>query len=205
MYIPKHYLETDRQEILDFIRKYSFGCIVTVKDNYPTATHLPFVLEEKDNELLLTSHFAKANPQWKEVIENDCLIVFSEPHAYISPSHYDNKESVPTWNYLAVHVYGKGELMKSDEESMMQLESMIRSFEAVYHIQWEQLSMEYKLKMMKGIVAFKIKVANIQAKKKLSQNKNQNERQRIISSLEKSLNSNENQIADYMRNLEKPK
>lgn len=199
MYIPKHYLTTDKEEILNFMKTYSFATIISVKDNFQTATHLPFVITEIENEIILTSHFSKANSQWKEVAENNALVIFAEPHAYISPKHYESIMNVPTWNYVAVHVYGKAKIITEQEDAFYILETMINNFEKEYKAQWDNLPIDYKTKMLNGIVSFQIRVTDIQAKKKLSQNKKESDRQRIISSFEKSTDTNENIIAEHMR------
>jgi transcriptional regulator len=199
MYIPKHYLTEDKAEILSFIRAYSFATIVTVKDNFQTATHLPFAVSETGGEIILTSHFSKANLQWKEIAENNVLVIFTEPHAYISPKHYDSDMNVPTWNYIAIHVYGKGSIIAEQERSFAVLDTMIDTFEKEYKTQWDQLPFEYKTKMLNGIVSFQINVTDIQAKKKLSQNKKVTERERIISAFENSNDSNEKAIAEFMK------
>lgn len=202
MYIPKHYLINDREEILRFIKTYSFATIITVKDNFQTATHLPFVVTERENDIILTSHFAKANMQWSEVTQNNVLVIFSEPHAYISPKRYDSEMNVPTWNYVAIHVYGKGSLVTEQDQSFAVLDTMIDNFEKEYKTQWDKLPIEYKTKMLNGIVSFQIIVTDMQAKKKLSQNKKEAERQRIILSLEKSNDNNEKSIAELMKQNE---
>lgn len=199
MYTPKHYLTTDKEEILNFMRSYSFATIVSAKNNFPTATHLPFVITENENEIILTSHFAKANSQWIEIVENSVLVIFAEPHAYISPKHYDSEINVPTWNYMAVHVYGRGEIITDQDKSFFVLDTMINNFEKEYKTQWDKLPLDYKVKMLNGIVTFQIIVKDIQAKKKLSQNKKETERQKIISAFEKSKNNNENKIAELMK------
>lgn len=89
MYIPKLYAMTDETEVLSFMQRYSFATIVTVKDSLQTATHLPFTISKRNDTIILTSHFAKANPQWQEITSNKVLVIFDEPHAYISPKHYD--------------------------------------------------------------------------------------------------------------------
>src|SRR5438309_1993202 len=106
MYIPKHYLTEDRSEILSFMRQYPFGTIISAQDNYPVATHLPFIIEESENDIVIKSHFAKANPHWKNIESVPVLIIFTEPHAYISPQYYQHLQNVPTWNYMSVHAYG---------------------------------------------------------------------------------------------------
>ncbi len=199
MYIPKHYLIKDRAEIISFMKQFSFATIITVKDNFQTATHLPFTISEIGDTILLSSHFAKANKQWKQVLENEVLVIFNEPHAYISPKHYDKELNVPTWNYIAVHAYGKGEIIEDTNEAFALLEEMIETYEADYKKQWEKLPMEYKVNMAKGIVPFRIKVTDLQGKKKLSQNKTEAEQQRIISTLSLSENDTERSIAEYMK------
>jgi transcriptional regulator len=202
MYIPKHYLTTDIKEIVAFMKQYSFATIITAKDNLPTATHLPFVVTETAEEIILTSHFAKANSHWTQITDNNVLVVFTEPHAYISPKHYDSEMNVPTWNYIAIHVYGKGKIITEQNKSFAVLDTMINSFEKEYKTQWDKLPIDYKTKMLNGIVTFQIIVTDIQAKKKLSQNKKETERQKIISAFEKSNDDNEKTIAEFMKQSE---
>lgn len=200
MYIPKHNLETDKKEILDFIKRFNFGTIVTLKDNFPNATHLPFLIEERGESIFLVSHFAKANKQWQELNENT-LVIFIEPHAYISPKFYEKTQNVPTWNYISVHCYGHGKILESDSEKLDVLEKSINFFDDSYKAQWDGLDEKYKMGLLKGIVAFEIEIDNVQAKKKLSQNKTENERNNIISSFENSEDANEKIIAEYMKKV----
>lgn len=198
MYIPKNFLTTDIEEIIGFMKKYSFATIITAKDNFPTATHLPFLVSAKGNTIMLTSHFAKANEQWKQIAENKVLVIFSEPHAYISPKHYDKELNVPTWNYFSVHAYGQGQLITDTEKTFEVLEATIENYEIDYKQQWNRLPEDYKMKMVKEIVAFEVIIMDLQAKKKLSQNKTNAEQMRIIETLSDSDNSNERDIAEYM-------
>jgi len=199
MYIPKHYLAEDQAEIVDFIKTYSFATIVTNIEGIPVATHLPFHISERDNQVILSSHFSRANSQWKHIEQDNILVIFSEPHAYISPTHYESQLSVPTWNYVAVHIYGQGKIMGEASQTLNILENTIAFFEPAYKEQWDILPEDYKTKMMKGIVAFEIEVTDIQAKKKLSQNKTEKEQQNIIEALSKSSNATEKAIADLMQ------
>ncbi|WP_423146099.1 FMN-binding negative transcriptional regulator [Rubrolithibacter danxiaensis] len=199
MYIPKNFLMADKEEIVSFMKKFSFASIITVKDDSPVATHLPFIITTKNDQVVLTSHFAKANEQWKEITDNQNLIIFAEPHAYISPSNYEKELNVPTWNYIAVHAYGKARLITEPQQMLAVLEHTITTYEAGYKQQWDSLPEDYKLKMLKGIVAFEIVVTDLQGKKKLSQNKTESERLRVIESLKHSTNGNERLIADYMK------
>jgi transcriptional regulator len=200
MYIPKTNLTTNKNEIVAFMQRFSFASIVTTKDNFPTATHLPFLITLKEDEVVLTSHFAKANEQWKDVEAVTNLVIFNEPHAYISPTHYDTALNVPTWNYIAVHAYGQAKLITEPEKTLKLLEATIDNYEPAYRQQWDNMPEDFKTKMAKGIVAFEIVVTDLQAKKKLSQNKSDNEKEKIVAALSKSDDTNEKLIAEYMQN-----
>ncbi len=199
MYIPKINLATDKDEIVAFMQRFSFATIITAKDGLPIATHLPFVVTERDGAVLLTSHFAKANEHWADIETKKVLVIFTEPHAYISPAHYDGELNVPTWNYISVHAYGDGKLIPETDKALQALEATIDFYDTAYTQQWNGLPDDYKLKMVKGIVAFEIVVTDLQAKKKLSQNRKETEKQKIIESLDKSIDTNEQLIADYMK------
>jgi transcriptional regulator len=199
MYIPEINRASNKGETIAFMQQFSFATIVTSKDNLPVASHLPFLVTAKDDNVILTSHFAKANKQWEDIENERVLVIFSEPHAYISPGNYEKELNVPTWNYIAVHAYGRGKLITEAEAVFNVLESTINNYEISYRQQWDNLPADYKLKMSKGIVAFEIVVEDLQAKKKLSQNKTEAEKEKIIDSLSKSKNSNEVMIAEYMK------
>jgi len=203
MYIPGFNTFPDKQEVLSFMQRYSFGTIITSVNNLPVATHLPFLIEEKDGEIIISSHFAKANPQALDVNGNTNLIIFTEPHAYISPKNYPKEAEVPTWNYIAVHVYGKARLLNGEQEHLDLLERTIKNYEAAYFDQWQKLPHEFKSKMIKGIVGFEIIVTDLQAKSKLSQNRSEVEKENIIHSLSESPSESEREIAQYMSSLKK--
>jgi len=190
---------TDKTKIVDFMKRFSFATIITSKNDFPIATHLPFVIKEENDKLFLYSHLAKQNEQWKHIEEGTALVIFSEPHAYISPTNYEQEVNVPTWNYIAVHAYGKGQLMTRQEDIINLLESTIDNYEASYKEQWNRLPEKYRLGQMMGIVAFKMEVTEIQAKEKLSQNKTRNEQQKIIDVLSVSKDTNEQITAEYMQ------
>jgi transcriptional regulator len=199
MYIPNQFAATDTAELLAFMKQYSFATIVTAKDNVPLATHLPFAVSTREDKIILTSHFAKANTQWRQIVDRVNLVIFSEPHAYISPTHYDNEQSVPTWNYVAVHAYGAATIINDRDQAFVALEKMIDTYEEGYRKQWAGLPQDYKLRMLNGIVAFDIVVTDLQGSRKLSQNKTEQEQQRIIETLSASTDGAARQIADYMR------
>ena len=201
MYIPAFNKFHNQQEAIGFMHTYSFATIVSVTDGLPAATHLPFIIKQKGDKVILSSHFAKANPQAHELTDKKVLVIFTEPHAYISPKNYEKELNVPTWNYLAVHACGICKILEGEENKAEVLKEMIQSFESDYQQQWDNLPHDYKSKMMNGIVAFEIEVDDLQAKAKLSQNRSTIEQQNIIEHLNKSTDTSEKAIANYMVNL----
>ncbi len=200
MFVPKMFEFDDKSEQIAFMKRYSFATIITNKGDIPIATQLPLIIEERANSLILSGHFAKANEQTNYIEQNSSLIIFAEPHAYISPTHYDQIQSVPTWDYISVHAYGKSKILSEDLSKIQALEQMITFYEPDYSTQWSQLSDNYKQAMIKGIVAFEIEVTAIQGQKKLSQNKTKAEQRRIVDHLEQQGQS-EQDLAQYIKNL----
>ena len=203
MYIPKHFKITDVNEVWDFIQKNAFGTIVTTAQGKPIATHLPLGLNKKSDDYYITGHMAYANPQWKtfEVEEENVLAMFQGPHAYISSSWYKH-EDVPTWNYQSVHVYGTASLMRA-QELEEDLRSLLHTYESHRKnpVLWEKLSSQTK-KQIKGIVGFKVKIEEVQAAYKLSQNRNDEDYRNIIDQLNKEEDFNSHQTAEVMKNRE---
>lgn len=199
MYTAPHYRQEDQEKLLGFMRTYSFATLISIQNNRPLGTHLPFVTEKLgDHHLMLHSHMARANSQWQQAQEQEVLVIFQEPHAYISPSLYNKPQNVPTWNYTAVHVYGKLQLVEAPEAVFPMLEKMMQAYEPEYLLQWEQLPQDYKDRMVRGIVAFQIEPTEIQGKEKLSQNKALDERQRIAEHLKQNPDSTAATIGHMM-------
>ena len=187
MYTPARHKESDPKAILDFMKKYSFATMVTAGDGKPVATHVPFVIEERDGKTFLLTHVARANDQWKDFEKKPVLVIFHEPHAYISAKFYDKKEDVPTWNYVAVHAYGTATIISSREEIEKLFLKTFDFYDPSFHEQWKNdLSDEYKEKLIARIVACEIEVMELQGKKKLSQNYSVEEVKRMIGELSQS-------------------
>src|ERR1700730_7198955 len=165
MYIPEFNRVRDNSIALGFAKANPFAILVSAADNGPFATHVPILVHEAEEQIVLRGHMAKANPHWQWMKpEQECLAIFHGAHAYISPSLYENRESVPTWNYAAVHVYGEPTLF-SDEEGLKEtLHRMINTFESSYMTQWSGLGEQYQSRMMKHIVGFDIKAKRLEAK-----------------------------------------
>ena len=180
MYIPKFFEETDQEKLLAFMREFNFATLITSENNFPTATHLPFIVEKRDGKIYLLAHLAKANLHWQQFENNEILVIFQEPHAYISPMLYEKLENVPTWNYIAVHAYGRAKLFPQ-VENLRLLEKQVAIFDQKYfQTNWQKISDEYKINLAKGVVAFEIEVRDLQGKKKLNQNKLGKDAQNVI-------------------------
>lgn len=199
MYTPKTFEFNNQAEKIAFMKQYSFATIVTSADHAPIATQLPFFIDDSNGKLLISSHFAKANEHANYLENNTSLIIFSEPHAYISPAHYDKHESVPTWDYISVHAYGRAKILDSEASKMKVLEEMITFYDKEYIKQWNSFTDKFKTNMMKGIVAFEFEVNDLQGQKKLSQNKSAKERASIVEQLEKSEDSVQKSLATYIQ------
>ena len=202
MYIPDIYVNENRSEILRFIEENSFSILVNQSNGKINATHIPLFIEKSnDNQLVLSGHISKLNPQCENFEENgNVLAIFSGAHSYISSSWYDYEE-VPTWNYLAVHLEGKIEIL-NEEQKLLHLENLVNKYEknSEKPISTKSLSKE-TMSQANGILAFNIIVKNIDAVKKLSQNKSENNKKSIISHLEKSGNEGAKSIANEMKNI----
>lgn len=200
MYIPPAFHLSDKAEQIAFMRDYLFALVVSVgPDGIPVATHLPFVVEEgPDGTLNLLAHFAKNNPQWQYIEGQTTLVVFSEPHAYISPGWYGKEQNVPTWNYVAVHAYGKATLMQQESAAFAILEKQIHTYEPAYAAQWARLPQAYKQAMAQAIVAFSITVTRLEGQRKLSQNKPLSDQENVKSRLLQSEDSTARAIGAMM-------
>lgn len=204
MYIPKFFKVPNAEDIWDFVQHNAFGTIVTTKKGKPIATHLPLQLTKEEDTYYLTGHLAYGNPQWRTFEANEeVLVMFQGPHAYISSSWYQD-ENVPTWNYQAVHMYGACTLL-SEEELKQDLASLLQKYEKHRDnpVLWEKLSPLLIEKELKGILGFKIKVQEIQAANKLSQNRNAEDYQNIIAKLYEENDLDSKKMADLMKSKRK--
>ena len=188
MYIPDPYRQDSAEKFIQFMRTNSFATLVSILNGMPFASHLPLATVTGQDGLTLVGHLAKANPHWQAFDQGETLAIFTGPHAYISPSHYENRESVPTWNYVAVHAYGTPHPISfadSEEELELVLATLIKTYEAAYQAQWEVLTAQYREGMMKGIVGFKMPVKRLEGKYKLSQNRSQTDQIHVAQALER--------------------
>ena len=199
MYTPDLYKNEDPESIRAFLKENSFGILINQTNGKLCATHIPIELEiNADGKEVLQGHLSKLNPQAEGFVENDqVLAVFTGPHSYISSSWYDH-ENVPTWNYIAVHVYGRIKIV--DEDTAIEaLKKLVDKYEANSEkpVRVENLSAK-TMREARGIIAFEIEIDEIQATKKLSQNRDAKNYTNIITELEKTKNPQSLAIAKEM-------
>ena len=198
MYIPRAFEVNDKNILVQFIRNNSFGILFSQTNDVPFATHLPFLLDDHAGyHGTLMGHMAKANPHWKEINNQQVLAVFHGPHAFISSLWYGEEKVVPTWNYAAVHVYGK--FVRIDEEK--QVRQIIRDTLAVFEPGSPVLSRlddEFFDGLLKSIVGFKIEIEKIEGKWKLNQSHSVDRQQKLIDALKSSGDHNSLEIAQLM-------
>ena len=197
MYVPKMFKVTNQEDIYAFIEANSFATLVTMEKGKPIATHLPMELKKQGEDYYLTGHLAYGNRQWK-TFDGEVLAIFQGPDAYISSSWYEHEE-VPTWNYQAVHVYGQAVILER-EELIEELSRMLKKYEGNREnpVLWETLSPELLEQELKGTVGFKIKISDIQAAYKLSQNRKERDYRTIMERLRQEGNPKSAEIAQEM-------
>jgi transcriptional regulator len=200
VYIPEYFRVREHGEAVAFMRANPFAIVVSAAPDGPFATHAPLAIRESGEELTIRGHVAKANAHWKYLEQQpQCLTIFHGPHAYISPANYTTREVVPTWNYGAVHVYGNARVFSAPEELLGVLHELIHMFEPAYAEQWSSLSDAYRDRMLSHIVGFEIAVTRIEAKYKLSQNRQKEEQENVIASLAKAEDTAISGVSRLMR------
>jgi transcriptional regulator len=195
MYLPKHFEITDRAVLFDLMRKFSFATLVSIHEGAPFATHMPFTVNLERH--LIASHIARANPQWTTFQQNsEVLVIFQGDHSFISPTWYEKHPSVPTWNYMTVHAYGKVRIVEEPEHVKQLLHELVLQYEK----DWDMLQLPetYMQGMMKGIVAFEIELTRLEGKFKLSQNRSELDQKNVVEALSQSENTVDQSIAEAM-------
>jgi transcriptional regulator len=200
MYSPKFNRVDDRGILIEAMQAYSFATIfgpvspgpapadsppvdpapaAPASPSVAVATHLPLVVKDEGEHGLIEGHFAKANPHWQSLAGRETLVVFHGPHSYVSPSLYTEELSVPTWNYIAVHAYGTLSLVEDDPGKEVLLAGLIAAHDPAYLDHWRALPEGFRRTMLASIMGFRIPIARIEGKFKLSQNRNPQERKNV--------------------------
>lgn len=203
MYIPGYYQVTDKNEIKSFLRENSFATIVSNDQDHLVATHTPLVLQENEDDFMLFGHVSKANKHWHVLDGREVLAIFPGPHAYVSAQWYDHV-NVPTWNYLAVHIYGKAVIIEGEELNNAMRE-MMKTYEKGFEnpMRFDDMPADFRESEMRGVKGFKIVPEKIEAAFKLSQNRDEKNYHSVMNKLEDSSNAMDHQVAKEMKKRKK--
>jgi transcriptional regulator len=205
VYLPPAFAEARPEVLVAHIERHDFGLLVSHGAAGLVASHIPFLVERRDEELHLLGHLARPNPQVEDLsVSREVLAIFSGPHAYISPSWYADGPSVPTWNYVDVHAYGRLQLVEDDDCLGRLLRRLSDRHEAGNPAPWrmQDLPEAYLAGMLKGIIGLDITVTRLEGKFKLSQNRPAVDRPRVIAALERCSDDDALGVAALMRERE---
>jgi len=201
MYQPPQFNSKDRLHATALMRSHPFASLIsTGDDELPFVTHLPLHLEEQGDQLVLLGHVAKPNPHWRYLQARPrALVTFVGPHAYMTPRVYPDLVRVPTWNYLAVHCTVEARLIEDPLAKDRLLKKVIGDHDPAYAPQWVSLGIEYQHKMLAGIVAFELRVTDLQCKLKLNQHRPESHAQ--MRAVYAAGNENEQALGQWMDKL----
>jgi transcriptional regulator len=208
MYLPDPFREQDFETIAALIEARPLAALARLERGEIVADHLPFLLDAERN--VLEAHVARANPLWREIDpSSEALAIFNGADHYVTPSWYATKREtgkvVPTWNYEAIHVYGR--LRAIDDTQWLQafLHRLTARHEAARPEPWtlDDAPPDFIAAQLKGIVGVEMVISRIEAKRKLSQNRNAADRAGVIAGLTAEGGAGE-ATAKAMSSLEKP-
>jgi transcriptional regulator len=202
MYTPSRFAVTELSLAHQLIAQHPLALLIGPDaEKQSFVSHLPLTVITDEEGWLLEGHMARANPHWAWLSQQrEALAVFSGPSAYVSPRFYDELQSVPTWNYLAVHAYGSLSLVDDALGKDRLLKRLIAQHEPAYAEQWRGLPEDFQQKLLQAIVGFRLRVTRWEAKFKLSQNRPAVERGRIRDAFAEGL-PQEQALAQWMQQL----
>ena len=186
MYVPPHFAQRESAECLALIEREPFGLLVTGSGGAPFATHLPFLLQQRGAQAVLTGHVARANPHWRAFDgAQEALAVFQGPHGYISPAWYASSAKVPTWNYVAVHAYGAPRVVDDAEAALEAIAALTARFETGRPDPWTMSSLPDGAaeKLLAALVVFEMPVVRLEGKWKLGQHMAEEDRLGAVAGL----------------------
>ena len=201
MYLPPHFAAKDLAIAYELIRENPFASLISNDDNnLPFVTPLPLHLLEDKGVTLLLGHCAKPNPHWRYLqARPKAVVTFMGPHAYMTPRVYPDLARVPTWNYLMVHCTVEAKIIETFDDKDRLLKHLIADHDPAYADQWRNLGEAYQHKMMGGIVAFELKVLDMQCKIKINQHRP--EAHAAMNAAYAAGNDNERALAQWMDKL----
>lgn len=206
MYMPADFREESVPAIHAAIREARLGTLVTLGSDGIEASHVPMLVDPEPAPFgTLTGHVARANPQWRRVAqESEALAMFLGPHAYVTPSWYATKRAsgkvVPTWNYVAVHAYGRLRFFDDPERLLALVTRLTDTHERERAERWavSDAPPDYIAGMLKAIVGFELPIARLEGKWKMSQNRPAEDRAGVAEGLVREGGPSEAAVADVV-------
>jgi transcriptional regulator len=206
MYAPAHFREERLAVLHEAIGQARLATLVTLGGGGLEASHIPVLLEADEGENgTLYGHLARGNPQWKTASTSvPALMIFMGPDAYISPSWYAEKAKngkvVPTWNYVTVHATGDLEFFEEKDRLLSLVTSLTEKHESQRAQPWavSDAPADYIDAHLKGIVGFRLPIARLEGKWKMSQNRNREDRQGVVTGLGEASGPLEEAVAEIM-------
>jgi transcriptional regulator len=199
MYTPPYNRMENRAEIVDLMRAHNFCLLVTGAGGELHGSHLPCLVAERGDRMVIELHMAKANPQWQQFFDDEVLVVFSGPHAYVSPRWYARAPAVPTWNYAAVHAYGTVTVVDDRQAKHAAQRRLVAAHDPEWLTEFDGLAQDYVDPMLSAIVVFEVAVTRLDARWKLSQNRGRREQDLVIENLERGAAAGDQALAALMR------
>lgn len=200
MFVPPAFREDNLSTLHQFIVQHSFAIVVSQVDDLPFATHIPILLRREEGQCgTLIGHFARANPQWTQLANQTGMVIFNGPNSYISPIWYEAENVVPTWNYAAVHAYGKFELIEDGDQLLEILQETVNVYETKMPQPWSfDGTGTFAERLVAQIVGFRMPIERIEGKFKLNQNHPADRRKKVIQQLQTRGDEDSNAIAKLM-------
>ena len=200
MFLPKLFKVEDFNALITFLKRNPFATVISSQNDVPYASQVPVMVDVIDDEIVLSFHLARPNPQNKTLTNNDnVLIQFTGAHGYVSSSWYEQEE-VSTWNYQAAQL--KGECAVLDQDALMKdLKRLTDQYETGENARTFDTLSEDVLKQAKGVIGYKVKVREASLKYKLSQNRSDKDYKNIVLNLRDSDNQDDNRLADEMEKI----
>jgi len=200
MYIPQAFSSRDAAD-LDRLAAYNaFGTLVSQIGGTPFASHLPVLYRRAEGRAILTGHWARANPQWREIEGQRVLLILHGPHAYISPRWYlEPQRNVPTWNYAVAHVYGRVRVIHDVDELERIVTALAAQYEAGAQKPWRfEDAGDAGRARLRAIVGFELSADEVEVKLKLNQNHVEGNVQGAIGGLRAEGSAEARAVADWM-------
>lgn len=202
MYLPEAF-RADLPALDRLASHNAFGTLVSQIGGAPFASHLPVLYRREGDKVTLTGHWARANPQWREIEGQRALFIFHGPHAYISPRWYvDPQKNVPTWNYAVAHLYGRVRIVQEGEALERIVTALAAQYEAEAQKPWRfENQGEAARARLKAIVGFELSASEVQVKLKLSQNQSNENVRATIDGLRAEGSVDATEVASWMESL----